>query len=184
MDTIGIMPKESTTITLLRAKKQFFQLLLLPTLPTNLDQCKPKLPSHIHYSENFGWEYQFKVPFSLECSTVVLNSKLEFSQRCPGKTTITVRVVFIKTTIFITWIWLVNSDFSKMVKLSAMLLVKSTIIWMFILINHLPKLISWIELLTDNKLTLSLHLNSESRELVKIKMIYSGLMVKFTVLKI
>lgn len=54
---------------------------------------------------------------------------------------------------------------------------------MFILINHLPKLISQTELPTDNKLILILHLNLELRELEKIKTISSGPMVKFTVWK-
>ena len=55
---------------------------------------------------------------------------------------------------------------------------------MFIPINHLLKQISQTELLTANKLTQRLLLNLGLRELVKIKTIYSGVMVKSTVLKI
>jgi len=57
-----------------------------------------------------------------------LKCSAEFSQSCLGKTTITVRVVFMKTISFITWIILVSLDFSKMVKLNVMPLVKLTII--------------------------------------------------------
>ena len=54
---------------------------------------------------------------------------------------------------------------------------------MSILINHLLKLISWTELLTDNKLIQLLLLSLELRELEKTKMIFSGVTVKSTVLK-
>ena len=55
---------------------------------------------------------------------------------------------------------------------------------MFIPINLLPKLISQIELLTDNKSTHNLLLNLGLREPAKIKTISSGVMVKFTGLRI
>jgi len=142
MGMIEKILKEYMIITPSKVKKLFFQLLLHLPLLINLDQCRPKQLSHIHYLENFGWEYQFKVQFSLECSTLELKCKLEFSQKCLGKTTKTVKVVFIKIIISIIWITLVNSDFSKMVKPNAMLLVKSIIIWMFIPTNHLLRQIS------------------------------------------
>jgi len=57
-----------------------------------------------------------------------LKCSAEFSQRCLGRTTTTLKEVFMKTISFITWIILVSLDFSKMVKLNVMPLVKLTII--------------------------------------------------------
>lgn len=165
-------------IMLLRDKRPFSQLLLLPSSLISLDQCKLKLLNRIHYSEKSGWEYQFKELYLLVCSTLELKCKLEYSQSSLGKTTRIVRVVFIKTIIFTTWIILASSDFLKMVKPNAMHLAKSIIIWMCTPINLLQRQISLIELLMANKLTQCLLLNLKLREWVKIKTICSGLMVK------
>jgi len=184
MGMTEIMLRECMIIMLLKGKKLFFQLVLRHSLLINLDQCRMKLLSLILSLENFGWKFQFKVPYLLECSIVEHKCKLEFSQRCHGKTTKIVKAVFIRTTISITWTILVNSDFSKMVKPNVTLQVKSIIIWMFIPINHLLRQISSTELLMVNKSTLSLLLNSRLREPEKTKTISFGLMVKLTVLKI
>jgi len=184
---IETMLESSMNINNSKADKYCSILLLVDFVHTNLDQSRERLHSATQFSENHGCLSQLGWLYLLLLITCRTNYQLGSSQSCLGSTGNMHQVaafrVLKERLIWIIMIWSVGSDsLRKEVQLlmnPKMFKVIST----FTTQDHWQRLRCSTELLMAEELTRTLLASSKLREWERIRMISSGKLVRFMVLR-
>ena len=166
--------------------KPLSALVLVYSPPIELDPSKLRLLSIILFSARLGWNTLCRSSHSLVPLTSQLNLWPDSSPNCQWSTTDMPRALMVSILMFIkaTTILLASSDYSREPPLLPTLSNLLNSILMSTSLDPFPRLSFWIDWPMDCQLILIMPRSSKLNVEARIRMIFSGPLVRYTVLRI